>query len=628
MCKRIGLWLGCVFFISQNCFAVPNAILTNELAPTQSFRLLWKTRPGLTHYRSSIAFQNGVLVMPSCGQSFSSLTDESDGVYAMSPDTGKVLFKFSKKSDSDKDVNGIAATSERIFASSDDNTLYAINWRGEEVWATKAGGDIECSPALEDFNGDGVLDVCFTTESGEVAALDGKDGTYLWSYATDFMPVWTYPSSKAFMASPALVDLNKDGIRDVVIGSRNGTLFAINGKTGEILWTFRTKVPSGIFSSVFVASNHLVFAESYNVLYVLNFQGTVEKTIVLGNTDTARTFSSPVETPKGTLIVGTSGTNKAQQGVWIITATQTLFYPIGKVSATPIIADILGKGFLQCIVLTESNGLYLYDEAGKLLGRYAMPYGGEATPFVEDINGDGKLELIVMTSDQYISCYQTSSSGAVYWGSFRGNPYNTGVVSDTLWADYPDLKTPSRPIKQLKANYTTSNDYAQLSAANAYLISESGIGAAKLGMPFGRLKAVLGSKASYKNTTLDVGMKATGVYFGDDLQFYILYPTFKILQDDDPIAILGTNNPNYKTEKGIGPGSSIASGVSVYGPAVLTYHSENASEELIRFQNKPLSLWFARYGSTKAGVYASPKPFNTTSKYNPSATIDFIGIKR
>lgn len=616
------------FLLSTSLIAVPPAKLVNELAPTQSLNLVWKTRPGLTHYRSTISFQNGQLVMASGGTSFSSFIDDADGIYIMDPSSGKVTSRFLKKSESDKDVNGIAATTERIFAGSDDNTLYCLNWRGEEVWSTQAGGDIECAPALEDFNGDGTIDVCFATESGEILVLDGKDGTTLWSYVTDFMPVWTYPSSKAFMASPSLADLNKDGIRDIVIGSRNGTLFALNGKTGELLWTFRTQIPSGIFSSVFVTSDHLVFAESYNVLYVLTYQGEIEKTIFLGNTDFARTFSSPVETPKGTFVIGASGPNKAQQGVWFITPTETLFKPIGKVSATPIIADILGKGFLQCLVLTETNGLHVFNEEGALLAKYALPYSGEASPFVDDINNDGLLELILLTSDQYISCYQTTSSGQVYWGSFRGNVYNTGRVSDRLWADFPDLKTPKRLPSSGKGSYTISQDYLPLNDMRSLLISDDGIGPAKLEMPFGRLKAILGSKATYKETTLDVGMKATAIYFGDEIQFYILYPTFKTLSLTDPIAILGTNNPNYRTEKGIGPGSTIEEGASKYGTAILTYHSEHASEELIRFQNKPVSLWFARYGATKAGLYPNPKSFNSTSKYKAGSTIDFIGVKR
>ncbi len=618
----------CLMLTTVSLFCVPSQLLINDLEPHQTLTLKWKTRSGLSNYRTSVAFQNNLLLVPSNGQSTGSFLDEGDGLYVMKPDTGKVMFKYLEKREDDRDANGVAATSERMFFTSDDNTVYALNWLGEKAWSTPSGGDVECTPALEDFDGDGTMDVCFSTESGEVTALNGKDGAALWTYQTDFMPVWTYPSSKAFMSSPALADLNKDGIRDVVIGSRNGTLFALDGKTGEVLWTFRTQTPSGIFTSVFATPTHLLFAESYNVLYVLNYKGTPEKTIILGNSDTARTFSSPVETPEGTIIIGSSGPKKNQQGVWIITKTKTLFKPIGKVSATPIIADILGSGSLQCVILTESGGLFTYSESGDLLGKFTLPYGGEATPFVEDMNGDGLLELVLLTSDQYVSCYQTSSTGNIYWGGFRGNPYNTGVINDTLLSDFPDSRTPQITPTKTKGAYTMSRDYSNQSDAKAILISEEGIGPAKLGMTFGRLKAVLGSKATYADTTLDIGMKAKAILFGKDVQFYILFPTWKTLSDTDIITILGTNNPSYKTEKGIGPGSTIEAGVSKYGPAILTYHSERAIEELIRFKNKPLQLWFARYGSSKIGVYTGVKPFNSTNTYTPGSSIDFIGVKK
>ena len=57
---------------------------------------------------------------------------------------------------------------------------------------------------------------------------------------------------------------------------------------------------------------------------------------------------------------------------------------------------------------------------------------------IADIDNDNKLELLIALKDQYLYCYDLESSGPVYWGSFRGNPYNTGVLNDVLDEDQTD----------------------------------------------------------------------------------------------------------------------------------------------------------------------------------------------
>jgi outer membrane protein assembly factor BamB len=100
------------------------------------------------------------------------------------------------------------------------------------VWDAPIAINRFSSPVVGDLNHDGTPDVVVGTgvqfHGGGVAALDGRTGKQLWSHRF---------SDEAY-PTPALVDLNHDGTPDVVIGGRAKDLYALNGRNGNVLWSF------------------------------------------------------------------------------------------------------------------------------------------------------------------------------------------------------------------------------------------------------------------------------------------------------------------------------------------------------------------------------------------------------
>ena len=606
--------------------AIPPQKLVDEIDPSQSLSLKWRKKIGYSTYRTNPIFYNGFIVVGSNGSSYSKQKDRLDGLYFLDAQTGDIQTKAIGESYGDRDVNGVAVSTEKIFWGDDNQAFFSYNWDGKLLWLNSVDGDVEGSPVLIDVNGDAALDVCFTTESGTVYMFDGKGGTIIWKHQADFQQVWATPKTRSYMATPVAIDANRDGTRDIIVGNRNGRVYALEGKTGEVLWQFRVNTPSGIFSSIFIKGNTLYVAESYNVIYELNLKGEVQHVHELGAVNEAHLFSSPVVSLDGTIAIGSSS-KKGRKGIWFLTKKAgRKFFPIGNVTASPALADMDNDGKADFVVLSESGWLYVFSTQGEMKRRYSLPYGGEATPLIADVDQDGVLELVLMTNDQFISCYDTNSTGEVLWGSFRGNPHNTGVMLDRINADLPTgLKQKIRPESQ-RAGYTQSNAFQ--SDENDFLVTDMGIGKAQIGMTYGRLKAVLGKRVGFRDVDLGIGMKAKGVFVKGIIQYYILYPSFKYLEPTDVISVLATNNPRYKTADGIGPGTLIKDAVAIYGPATLTYQQTNSREELIHFKNKPQTMWFARYEQLKAGEYKTEKPFNITRKYRPDAQIEFIGVKR
>lgn len=81
------------------------------------------------------------------------------------------------------------------------------------------------TPAIADVNGDGVLDLVVADSEGHVTAFDGKEGKIIFST----------PLPGRVVASVAVRDLTGDGSDEVVVGTNNGRVFVLNGR-GQIVW--------------------------------------------------------------------------------------------------------------------------------------------------------------------------------------------------------------------------------------------------------------------------------------------------------------------------------------------------------------------------------------------------------
>jgi len=125
------------------------------------------------------------------------------------------------------------------------------------------------APVLCDLDGDQSLEVVVTSNTGDVCALkspeSGKRAEKLWSYSTG--------EANRLVATPALVDFDKDGFFDVVAAGEDGRVFLIDGRPqveNRLLWSSEEGV--AITASPVIGD---VDGNGYLDILCLNDQGRV-----------------------------------------------------------------------------------------------------------------------------------------------------------------------------------------------------------------------------------------------------------------------------------------------------------------------------------------------------------------
>ncbi len=591
--------------------------------------LKWKTRVGITTYRTTLQYANGLIFTPSNGKSSKSLKDNLDGVHLVNGRTGQIQQTFQIGSNGDRDVNGVAVSASKIVFGDDNNNIAAFDWEGNLLWAHRARADFEGAPTLLNINNDIVLDVVAASEDGGLFGFDGKTGAVIWSFIPALTPELTYPRNRGFMGSASTIDVNNDGYKDVLIGNRNGLFYVFNGTNGQILWKHRTTEPSGILSSPLVKNNNIFYVESYGYLHKLTIKGRSLGKIPLSPQDYPQFVAMPMVNKLNTTVIGTTFYEQ-ENGFWRLAQyTKDNFDKLGKISSSAILANVDNQAGQEFIFITESGWLIIIGEKGQIKGKFKLLVGGEATPLVADVDGDSYLELVIALNDQHLYCYDLQSKGPVAWGQFRANPYNTGVQNDLLDEDIESTNISYKQNLFKKNSKVISFRYNNWFSekVNPFLISKKGIGHAILGMTLGQFKKKINRNVDFQEVMLGNGLKAVAVIFDNEVQYYLVFPQQVIVDDYAKIKMVFTNNPRYKTQNGIFSSIRVTKVASFLGTVTFSYNRDYPLEERLRFKNQPRWLVMTSYSQKKAGIYLTTLKYNVTKNFNQGAKVQFIGVR-
>lgn len=310
------------------------------------------------------------------GRSIFRLEDEDDNDYSYPKKYGAGFLKFQRIISRVVTFSAVAASLfymgrglYGIYIIHDVPPKIAVNF--DEMWSAKGNMphdvpgeyDITSSPAVADLNKDGINDIIFINSSGQASAWNGKTGELLWQ------PVEIQKPGKS---SPAIADMNNDGVEDIVILSGTSMLYVIDGQSGVIIFK---DMLGGTVWNISPAVGDLNMDGKKDIV-VCSEEGTVYFIYSAGFELEIEKFSESVEAP---------------------------------VYASPII--ISNKKISPLVVVCSYNSkLFLFNGSSRdkktidLAEKTGKAHLIEAAPCIGDTTGDGIPEIAVQSSvPQYVS---------------------------------------------------------------------------------------------------------------------------------------------------------------------------------------------------------------------------------
>lgn len=349
-------------------------------------------------------------------------------------------------------------------------------------WSYSLGGDdtLGSSPAIEDINGDGNLDIVFATRGGYITAVNHA-GTLLWSRRLlDFYSGYTHVSVRA---SIAISDIDGDGDKEVIVPTvwdaltdRSvcfpGSIIVLDHTGNKAAGNWPkfmadedippVNCPDGVLSTPAVADmdkdgfGEIVFGAEDKRIYALNHDGS-----------TLPGF--PIDS--------------ALLGRFPLWTSQLGGHLGDTIGSSPALADITGDGFLEIVIGTD-EGNFGRQYGGDTMGwecPYAVPAGHadqycggtiyvityqgnlvegypnytweimRSDPALVDLNGDDRLDIVSGTGDYYEQRTSTTYSNRFFvydnastdimsgWNEFSSLPEWGGGKS----VDSPVLSSPA-----------------------------------------------------------------------------------------------------------------------------------------------------------------------------------------
>ncbi|MBD3276857.1 MAG: PQQ-binding-like beta-propeller repeat protein [Candidatus Aegiribacteria sp.] len=299
------------------------------------------------------------------------------------------------------------------------------------MWQFKMLDYTNSSPALADLDGDGLLEVVIASHLENLNVLNGEDGSILWTY-----PI----SSTDNNSSPVIADLDGDDEPEISYATTD-TLYVFEGETGDVIWSVPAKnnafgkspstgdldgdgMPEVIYS--YGDSTRAYDGETGTVIWTkTGYWVSDYSSPVAEDTDSDGTAEVMVCLLNGNDFCLLNGADGSL--IWQTPAPAS-FWSSAPASA---FADIDLDGDPEIVSCAGDNDLYALNAADGLMEWNAeLPSTPYSSPCLLDLDGNDSLEIVVGVYQEMELRAYTCSGDSIWLVQLQGMPLGTPAVAD------------------------------------------------------------------------------------------------------------------------------------------------------------------------------------------------------
>ncbi|KPJ61431.1 MAG: hypothetical protein AMJ46_01725 [Latescibacteria bacterium DG_63] len=219
---------------------------------------------------------------------------------------------------------------------------------------------------------------------------------------------WPLYLSESVATMPALGDIDRDGIKDIVFGTSGGLVYAVSGRPSELYsWPCSSAMGSGVYPPALGDINddgwlEVVFASTAGKVYAVDHYG-----------------EDLVGWPKN----------------------------ITGVIETPAIGDIDGDGSMEVVGAATDSMVYAWNGDGSVVPGWPYKAGyvfSGGTAGLADLDGDDSLEVVVAAYDEKIYAIKPHGTDLSGWPASVGSTvYGPIAIGDIDSDDEFEIVVPS-----------------------------------------------------------------------------------------------------------------------------------------------------------------------------------------
>lgn len=255
------------------------------------------------------------------------------------------------------------------------------------------------SPRCVDLNADGVQDIVLgagienTPVSDGIMAINGKNGNEL----------WRLPARNQMYGSAIFQNISADTIPEVFICGRDAQLYAINGTSGYLIWEFW---PEGRDSA-----SKSGWYNFYNPQWIADQDNDGFKDLLISNGGNAAANSQNDVRYAGKLMIISAVNGNVLYQDTMPDGRETYFSPL-------LLGDTIllgsggetkpGKLWMISIDSFKQSGLRSAKEL------FSSTKGFIAAPSLADITGDGKAEIFIPQLDKQLTAYSVTGDSLIW----------------------------------------------------------------------------------------------------------------------------------------------------------------------------------------------------------------------